>query len=86
MKYQKIQHQQLDRVRRSPGLHQVELLQILLSGSHQAGIDAPGALQHIIIRGIERRAIFENSSDTFTRFERVSLKRIIPPIEMISRC
>jgi hypothetical protein len=25
---------------------------------HQAGIDAPGALQHIIIRGIERMVIF----------------------------
>ena len=29
----------------------------------QAGIDAPGALQHIIIRGIERRSIFNNDTD-----------------------
>ncbi len=29
----------------------------------QAGINAPGALQHIIIRGIERRAIFKNDTD-----------------------
>jgi REP element-mobilizing transposase RayT len=29
----------------------------------QARIDAPGALQHIIIRGIERRAIFETDTD-----------------------
>ncbi len=29
----------------------------------QAGIDAAGALQHIIIRGIERRAIFKNDTD-----------------------
>jgi hypothetical protein len=28
----------------------------------QAGIDAPGALKHIIIRGIERRAIFKNDT------------------------
>ena len=26
-------------------------------------IDAPGALHHIIVRGIERRRIFENSGD-----------------------
>ncbi len=30
---------------------------------HQARIDAPGALQHIIVRGIERRAIFKNDTD-----------------------
>jgi len=29
----------------------------------QAGIDAPGALQHIIIRGIERKAFFRNDID-----------------------
>jgi putative transposase len=29
----------------------------------QTRIDAPGALQHIIIRGIERRAIFKNDTD-----------------------
>ena len=29
----------------------------------QARIDAPGALQHIIIRGIERKAIFRNDTD-----------------------
>ena len=29
----------------------------------QARIDAPGALQHIIIRGIERKAIFKNGGD-----------------------
>jgi REP element-mobilizing transposase RayT len=28
-----------------------------------AGIDAPGALQHIIVRGIERRAISKNDTD-----------------------
>jgi hypothetical protein len=28
-----------------------------------AGIDAPGSLQHIIIRGIERRAIFKIDAD-----------------------
>jgi hypothetical protein len=29
----------------------------------QARIDASGALQHIITRGIERRAIFKNDTD-----------------------
>ena len=29
----------------------------------KARIDAPGALQHIIIRGIERKAIFKNDAD-----------------------
>jgi len=29
----------------------------------QAGIEAPGALQHIIIRGIERKVIFKNDTD-----------------------
>ncbi len=29
----------------------------------QARIDAPGALQHIIIRGIERKVIFKNDTD-----------------------
>ena len=29
----------------------------------QGRIDAPGALHHIIIRGIERRAIFEEDPD-----------------------
>jgi hypothetical protein len=29
----------------------------------KARIDAPGALHHIIARGIERRAIFQNDND-----------------------
>ena len=29
----------------------------------QARIDAPGALHHIIIRGIERKAIFKEDAD-----------------------
>ena len=29
----------------------------------KARIDAPGALQHIIIRGIERRKIFKDDTD-----------------------
>ena len=37
MKYARIQHPQIVRVRRSPRLHRDELLQILLSGSHQDG-------------------------------------------------
>ncbi len=35
----------------------------LIHHAGQAGVDAPGALQHIIIRGIERRAIFNNDTD-----------------------
>jgi hypothetical protein len=31
--------------------------------SRQAGIDAPGALQHNLIRGIERKVIFKNNTD-----------------------
>jgi hypothetical protein len=29
----------------------------------QARIDAPGALHHVIIRGIERKAIFKDAKD-----------------------
>ncbi len=29
----------------------------------QAGTDAPGALQHNLIRGIERKVIFKNDTD-----------------------
>ena len=31
----------------------------------QARIDAPGALHHIIVRGIERRTIFDDDEDRF---------------------
>jgi hypothetical protein len=33
-------------------------------------IDAPGAVQHIIIRGIERKAIFRDTADKDTFVER----------------
>ena len=36
----------------------------------KARIDAPGALHHIIIRGIERKAIFKDTSDRENFFER----------------
>ena len=36
----------------------------------KARIDAPGALHHIIIRGIERKAIFKDSADRQNFFER----------------
>jgi hypothetical protein len=36
---------------------------IYSSWPRQAGIDAPGTLQHSIIRGIERKAIFRNDTD-----------------------
>jgi REP element-mobilizing transposase RayT len=38
-------------------------------------IDAPGALHHIIIRGIERKAVFNESADRTNFIER--LGRII---------
>ena len=38
----------------------------------KARIDAPGALQHIIIRGIERKAIFKDDSDRDNFLDRLS--------------
>ena len=45
----------------------------------KARIDAPGALHHIIIRGIERKAIFKDNADRANFLER--LGRIIPDTE-----
>jgi REP element-mobilizing transposase RayT len=45
----------------------------------QARIDAPGALHHIIIRGIERKAIFKDNADRANFLER--LGRIISETE-----
>ncbi len=42
----------------------------------KARIDAPGALHHIIIRGIERRAIFKNAADR-NDFFRLSRKKLL---------
>ncbi|RZB33971.1 MAG: hypothetical protein SRB2_03364 [Desulfobacteraceae bacterium Eth-SRB2] len=39
----------------------------------QARIDAPGALHHIICRGIERRNIFKDNTDRNRFLERLSL-------------
>jgi len=36
----------------------------------KARIDAPGAVQHIIIRGIERKAIFRDTADIDTFIKR----------------
>ena len=38
----------------------------------KARIDAPGALQHIIIRGIERRAIFQDTADYESFLQRLA--------------
>ncbi len=38
----------------------------------QARIDAPGGLHHIVVRGIERRAIFEDEKDREDFLERLS--------------
>ena len=45
----------------------------------KARIDAPGALHHIIVRGIERKAIFKDNHDRDNFFER--LDRIIAETE-----
>ena len=45
----------------------------------KARIDAPGALHHIIIRGIEGKAIFKDNADRTNFVER--LDRIIPETE-----
>ena len=37
----------------------------------KARIDAPGALHHIIIRGIERKAIFKDNTDRDNFVERL---------------
>jgi hypothetical protein len=37
----------------------------------KAGIDAPGALHHIIIRGIERKAVFKDNADRENFIERL---------------
>ena len=47
----------------------------------KARIDAPGALHHIIIRGIERKAIFKDNADRINFLER--LGRIIPETETV---
>ena len=48
----------------------------------QARIDAPGALHHIVIRGIERKAIFEDDQDREDFLERLS--RLLQ--EMVTPC
>ena len=44
----------------------------------KARIDAPGALQHVIVRGIERRKIFRSDYDRKNLLDRVS--ELIPQI------
>lgn len=39
----------------------------------QSHIDAPGALHHVIIRGIERKAIFKEDVDRNECIERIAL-------------
>jgi REP element-mobilizing transposase RayT len=38
----------------------------------QSRIDAPGALYHLIIRGIEQKAIFKDDADRYEFIERVA--------------
>ena len=47
----------------------------------QARIDAPGALHHILIRGIEQRGIFEDNKDREDFLERLSklLQELVTP-------
>ena len=37
-----------------------------------AGLDAPGVLHHVIIRGIERRNIFEDNEDRDNLLDRLA--------------
>jgi REP element-mobilizing transposase RayT len=37
----------------------------------QSRIDAPGALHHVIVRGIERRKIFLNDPDSYDFLDRL---------------
>ena len=47
----------------------------------QARIDAPGALQHIIIRGIERKAIFKKDTDRDDFIDRSSVSRALGRVQ-----
>ncbi len=47
----------------------------------KARIDAPGALHHVIIRGIERRKIFRTDYDRKNFVERLS--KLIPETQQI---
>ena len=47
--------------------------------SRKARIDAPGALHHIVVRGIERRAIFEDDKDREDFLDRLS--NLLPETE-----
>ncbi|MHC4457580.1 MAG: hypothetical protein ACYS0I_10910 [Planctomycetota bacterium] len=38
----------------------------------KARIDAPGALHHIIVRGIERRKIFKDDTDRINLLDRLA--------------
>ena len=53
-------------LRASTGTSFVDILLLkryLKSSPRMARIDAPGALHHIVIRGIERRSLFEDNRD-----------------------
>jgi len=58
-----------------------------------AGIDAPGALHHIIVRGIERRKIFKDNTDRINflevfnykeKYQKVKLKNTL--LGFIEKC
>lgn len=38
---------------------------------HKARIDVPGALQHIIVRGIERKKLFKDDTDRINFLDRL---------------
>jgi hypothetical protein len=42
----------------------------------QARLDAPGLLQHVIARGIERREIFKDEQDRKSFLDRLSWKKL----------
>jgi len=58
-----------------------------------AGIDAPGALHHIIVRGIERKKIFKDDTDRINfpevfnykeKYQKVKLKNAL--LGFIKKC
>ena len=44
----------------------------------QARIDPPSALHHIMVRGIERRKLFQDNKDRDNIFDRVAISLKLP--------
>ena len=55
---------------------------IIKRHASKARIDAPGALHHIIVRGIDRCAIFrdDHDCDKYSNDSNLSLPKLRPPV------